>query len=134
MKPFFDFILQDAYGTLEEDNEYIIILSCGCSLTLCLLTLMILLWHFMENKCGITLMHAQVTFMLALLMITIILKIAKFLNKVSSHLNHNFNLHGCLSVHDCVRILAVAKIPADKTQNICIQTQSQNLLDLAFNF
>ena len=38
--------------------------------------------HFMENKCGITLMHAQVTFMLALLMIIIILKIAKFLHKV----------------------------------------------------
>ena len=38
--------------------------------------------HFMENKCGITLMHAQVTFMLALLMIVIILKIAKFLHKV----------------------------------------------------
>ena len=36
----------------------------------------------MENKCGITLMHAQVTFMLALLMIIIILKIAKFLHKV----------------------------------------------------
>ena len=36
----------------------------------------------MENKCGITLMHAQVTFMLALLMIVIILKIAKFLHKV----------------------------------------------------
>ena len=65
----------------ENVNEYIVILCCGCSLTLCLLTLISLLWHFfMDKKCGITLMHAQVAFNLALLMVAIILKIAKFLH------------------------------------------------------
>lgn len=79
----------------ENVNEYIVILCCGCSLTLCLLTLISLLWHFfMDKKCGITLMHAQVAFNLALLMVAIILKIAKFLHQV----RHSYNNHKlCIS-------------------------------------
>ena len=78
----------------ENVNEYIVILCCGCSLTLCLLTLISLLWHFfMDKKCGITLMHAQVAFNLALLMVAIILKIAKFLHQV----RHSYNHKLCIS-------------------------------------
>jgi len=122
---------EDSDATAEEDNEYIIILSCGCSLTLCLLTLMILLWHFMENKCGITLMHAQVTFMLALLMIVIILKIAKFLHK-SYHGEISLCLHYFLSSSLLCQINIPAALFSEVAWQCCYKEFKAFLIVLSF--
>ena len=62
--------------------EYIVILGCGCSLTLCILTLVILLWHFSECRCALTLMHAQVTSILGSVMIAIFVVIANIVQTV----------------------------------------------------
>ena len=63
------------------------ILSCGCSLTLCFLTVMITIFHYLEARCRLILMHAQVSLTMGLVMVMIILKVAKFLEAVSKFKN-----------------------------------------------
>lgn len=78
---YYFFSSQGSTMSSPQDHEYIVILSCGCCLTLCCLTLIILIWDIFKTKCGRTILQAQVTLILALVMIAVILKIAKFLNQ-----------------------------------------------------
>ena len=70
--------LQDNKNLHGQSNDYMVILSCGCSLTLCLLTVLITTFHYLEARCRLILMHTQISLTMGLIMIVIILKIAIF--------------------------------------------------------
>ena len=80
--------LQDNKNLHGQSNDYMVILSCGCSLTLCLLTVLITTFHYLEARCRLILMHTQISLTMGLIMIVIILKIAIF-QQVCSTANSN---------------------------------------------
>ena len=70
--------LQDNKNLHGQSNDYMVILSCGCSLTLCLLTVLITTFHYLEARCRLILIHTQISLTMGLIMIVVILKIAIF--------------------------------------------------------
>ena len=107
--------LQDNKNLHGQSNDYMVILSCGCSLTLCLLTVLITTFHYLEARCRLILMHTQISLTMGLIMIVIILKIAIF-QQVHTHYyivqgqgdpNQNLLIQMTTTMKFCTRALAV---------------------------